>query len=67
MPRLPHDGPFRGPGDRGAGSMAGPEGMARILRRIKSCTHRQFLDDSRHVDTAQPASLNLPVPVDRPE
>jgi hypothetical protein len=67
MPGLPHDGPLRRARDRRGRSVPGAEGVARVPGRIEAGACCQFLGDARHVDTAQPARLYLPMPIDRPE
>jgi hypothetical protein len=46
-----------------ARGVTGPEGMSGILRSVQSGPIRQLLDNPRHIDTAQPAWLYMPVAI----
>ena len=67
MPSLPHYRPFRRARNGRGSGVPGPEGMARALARVQASAVRELFDDARHVDTAQPTRLYLPMPIDGAE
>lgn len=67
MASLVHDAPLRSSRNGRTRRVSRAERMASIFRCIHPCALRQFLHDSRHIQTGQPTRLNVPVPVNRPE
>src|ERR1035441_45182 len=67
MAGLVHNRPLRRAGDSCGGGMPGPERVPGELGSVQAGTLREFLHDSRHVDTGQPACFYVPMSIDGAE